>query len=315
MKISSMVNSVLIGMLGLTSINLQATETRTFENKFGSIEVPTQPQCVVSLHDFSLTIQLFELGVQPCGSVGRKKLWSDPYFRGVQHRFNTEGLMYVGSHKSPDEEAISLSDPDLIVGLYYQDKLKAKLSNIAPTVILPTKDKPIKEWARQLADLVGKSNEFNDKKAEYDWIISEFKRLVPDYNKITVTTLEIYEDNFQLIGRGGLDEVIADMGLSRPTGYSNAKKGINYSLERISDMDADIIIDTYEPLLDTREDTKQFRNSVQWKNLFAVKNNQFLYFNRSRYGDSMGGLIGSAYLLLSHIAERELKFQAQDKLN
>ena len=309
MKVSSVLSSFFVGIIGFTSFNLQAAEMQTFENQFGKVEVPVQPQCIVSLHDFSLTIQLFELGIRPCGSVARKKLWSDPSFRGVEHRFNTEGVAYVGSHKSPDEEAISLLEPDLIVGLYYQDKLKSKLSHIAPTVILPTKGESIKEWASQLANLVGKSTQFKDQQAEYNWIISEFKRLVPEHEKITVTTLEIYEDNFQLIGRGGLDEVIADMGLSRPKGYSDAKKGINYSLERISDMDADIIIDTYEPLLDTREDTKNFRNSVQWKNLFAVQNNQFLYFNRSRYGDSMGGLIGSAYLLLSHIAEREFKMQ------
>jgi len=299
-----------IGFVGLTSVSLQAEETHFFENQFGKVEVPVTPQCIVSLHDFSLTIQLFEWGIRPCGSVARKRLWSDPYFRGIEHRFNTEELVYVGSHKSPDEEAISFLEPDLIVGLYYQEKLKEKLSHIAPTVILPTKSEPIKEWARQLADLAGASKRFNDQEKEYNWIISEFKRLVPEPEKITVTTLEIYEDNFQLIGRGGLDEVIDDMGLGRPAGYLAAKKGISYSLERISDMDADIIIDTYEPLLDNRDDTEEFRNSVQWQNLFAVQNNQFLYFNRSRYGDSMGGLIGSAYLLLSHIAEREFKSQA-----
>jgi len=309
MKLHSALSSVFIGVISLTSFNLQSAEMHTFENKFGKVEVPVDPQCVISLHDFSLTIQLFELGVRPCGSVARKKLWSEPFFRGVQHRFNTKDLAYVGSHKSPDEEAISLLAPDLIVGLYYQEKMKSKLSHIAPTVILPTKDESVKEWASQLADLVGRTAQFQDQQAEYNWIISEFKRLVPDHAKITVTTLEIYEDNFQLIGRGGLDEVIADMGLSRPKGYADAKKGISYSLERISDMDADIIIDTYEPLLDSRKSTKKFRDSVQWKNLFAVKNNQFLYFNRSRYGDSMGGLIGSAYLLLSHIAEREFQIQ------
>lgn len=309
MKISSALAAFSIGFIGLTSFNLQAVERHVFENQFGKVEVPVKPQCIVSLHDFSLTIQLFELGVRPCGSVARKKLWSEPYFRGVEHRFNTEELVYVGSHKSPDEEAIAILEPDLIVGLPYQEKLKDKLSHIAPTVILPTKTKPIKEWASQLADLAGESARFKDQQAEYNWIISEFKRLVPEPEKITVTTLEIYEDNFQLIGRGGLDEVIVDMGLGRPKGYLDAKKGINYSLERISDMDADIIIDTYEPLLDSREDTKEFRDSVQWKNLFAVQNDQFLYFNRSRYGDTMGGLIGSAYLLLSHIAEREFKTQ------
>jgi len=299
----------IIGVVSLTHVSLQAAETHMFENQFGKTEVPLKPQCIVSLHDFSLTIQLFELGSRPCGSVARKKLWSDPVFRGVQHRFNTAGLAYVGSHKSPDEEAISMLEPDLIVGLYYQEKLKSKLNHIAPTVILPTKTESVKVWASQLANLIGQSQRFEEQQAEYNWIISEFKRLVPEPEKITVTTLEIYEDNFQLIGRGGLDEVIADMGLGRTKGYLAAKKGINYSLERIGDMDADIIIDTYEPLLDTREETKAFRSSAQWKNLFAVQHNQLLYFNRSRYGDSMGGLIGSAYLLLSHIAERELKTQ------
>ncbi len=309
MRMFNVLTAFSISLIGLASVNLHAAETRIFENQFGRVEVPVKPQCIVSLHDFSLTIQLFELGARPCGSVARKKLWSEPYFRGVEHRFNTEELVYVGSHKSPDEEVISILEPDLIVGLPFQEKLKEKLSYIAPTVILPTKNKSIKEWASQLADLSGESARFKDQQAEYEWIISEFKRLVPEPEKITVTTLEIYEDNFQLIGRGGLDEVIADMGLGRPQGYLDAKKGINYSLERISDMDADIIIDTYEPLLDSREDTKEFRESVQWKSLFAVQNDQFLYFNRSRYGDTMGGLIGSAYLLLSHIAEREFKTQ------
>ncbi|WCN12360.1 ABC transporter substrate-binding protein [Marinomonas mediterranea] len=288
---------------------VQAAEMRMFENQFGKVEVPVKPKCVVSLHDFSLTVQLYELGIRPCGSVARKRFWSEPYFRGVEHRFDTEGLVYVGSHKSPDEEAIAMLEPDLIIGLPYQEKLKDKLSNIAPVVILPTKEKTIEEWAAQLADLVGETARYKDQKKEYQWVVSEFKRLIPNPEKVTVTTLEIYEDNFQLIGRGGLDEVIADMGLGRTQGYKNAKKGVNYSLERISDLDADVIIDTYEPLLDSREETEEFRASPQWKSLFAVKNNQFLYFNRSRYGDSMGGLIGSSYLLLSHLAERDLKTQ------
>ncbi|WP_027856263.1 ABC transporter substrate-binding protein [Marinobacterium jannaschii] len=297
-----------LGLASAVSVSA-AEETRTFENRFGKVEVPVKPQCVVSLHDFSLTIQLLELGVRPCGSVARKKLWSDPYFRGVQHRFDLGDTAYVGSHKSPDEEAIAMLEPDLIVGLSYHEQLKDKLSQIAPVVILPTQETPVSEWAAQLADLVGAGDRFRDQQKEYSWVIEEFKRLVPQPENVSVTTLEIYEDNFQLIGRGGLDDVIADMGLGRPVGYQNAKKGINYSLERVGDFDADIIIDTYEPLLDSREETEEFRASPQWQNLFAVKNNQFLYFNRSRYGDSMGGLTGSAYLLLSHIAERDLKTQ------
>lgn len=280
-----------------------------FENRYGKVEVPVRPRCVVSLHDFSLTIQLLELGVRPCGSVARKKLWSVPYFRGAQHRFDISGIRYVGSHKSPSEEAIAALEPDLIIGRSYHAHLKEKLSRIAPVVILPTREVPVNAWAQQLAELVGAQARFREQQQEYRWVVDEFRRLVPQADKITVTTLELYEDNFQLIGRGGLDDVIADVGLGRTPAYQAAKKGINYSLERVSDFNADLIIDSYEPLLDSRASTRDFRRSLQWQNLFAVQNGQFLYFNRSRYGDSMDGLIGSAYLLLSHVAERELKTQ------
>ncbi len=301
--------TVIITLLFILAIDVQAEDKKIFSNQFGDVEVPVNPQCVVSLHDFSLTIQLMELGVTPCGSVARKKLWKPAYFRGAQHRFNTDAIKYVGSHSSPDIEAIASLKPDLIIGLSYQKKWVEKLATIAPVVILPTRESHTTIWAEQLASLVNKSDKFKQQQKEYNWILAEFNRLLPNASEISITTLEVYEDNFQLIGRGGLDHVIEDMKLGRVEAYQKAKKGVNYSLERISDFNSDVIVDTYEPLLNSREDTQDFRNSLQWKNLFAIKNNQFLYFHRSRYGESMGGLIGSAYLLSSHLTERPLKSQ------
>lgn len=291
------------------SINLQASDKKIFSNQFGETEVPLKPQCVVSLHDFSLTIQLMELDITPCGSVARKKLWKPAYFRGVQHRFNTDSIKYIGSHSSPDIEAIAALKPDLIIGLSYQKKWVERLSTIAPVVILPVRETHTTVWAEQLSKLVDKSDKFKQQQKEYNWILSEFNRLLPNASNISITTLEVYKDSFQLIGRGGIDDVIKDMKLGRTEAYLNAKKGVNYSLEKISDFNSDVIIDTYEPLLSSRKDTESFRKSLQWKNLFAIKNNQFLYFHRSRYGESMGGLIGSAYLLSSHLTERSLQLQ------
>ncbi|MGL6162081.1 ABC transporter substrate-binding protein [Microbulbifer sp.] len=283
----------------------QAAETRVFKNRFGEVKVPKNPRCVVSLHDFSLTVQLMELGVKPCGSTGRKKLMSEPLFRGVQHRFDVSGIQYVGGHKSPDLEAIAALKPDLILGLSYHRELKPILSAIAPVVILPVQEEGIKKYAGQLADLVGRRDSYEDQLKQYHWTLEEFRRLVPNPGAITVTTLEIYEDNFQLIGRGGMDEAIRDLGLGHPKAYKKARFHVPYSLERVGDFDADFIIDTYEPLLNTRRQTASFRESAQWRQLFAVRHGQFLYFNRSRYGESMGGLLGTASLLLSHIAERD----------
>ncbi|XXD92712.1 ABC transporter substrate-binding protein [Pseudomonas sp. Z1-14] len=297
--------------LALLSMPAGAAETKVFENSFGRVEVPVSPRCIVSLHDFSLTTQLLELGIKPCGSTGRKKLFSDVLFRGAQERFDVTGIQYIGSHQSPDLEAIAALKPDLIIGLSYHADLKDKLSKIAPVVLLPSRESDIKTYAKELADLVGKQQRYEEMLREYQWVVSEFKKRVKDPARITVTTLEVYTDGFQLIGRGGMDDVIADFGLGRVAAYREARQNVPYSLERIGDFDSDFIIDTYEELLDSETSTAAFRQSPQWRNLFAVKNRQFLYLNRSRYADTMQGLLGSAYLLMSHIAERESVLQGK----
>ncbi|WP_434577109.1 ABC transporter substrate-binding protein [Pseudomonas sp. Z1-6] len=305
----------LLGMLcvplALLSMDAGAAETKVFENSFGRVEVPVEPHCIVSLHDFSLTTQLLELGIKPCGSTGRKKLFSDVLFRGAQERFDVTGIQYIGSHQSPDLEAIAALKPDLIVGLSYHADLKEKLSKIAPVVLLPSRESDIKTYAKELAELVGKQQRYEEMLREYQWVVSEFKKRVKDPSRITVTTLEVYTDGFQLIGRGGMDDVIADFGLGRVAAYREARQNVPYSLERIGDFDSDFIIDTYEEMLDSETSTAAFRQSPQWRNLFAVKNRQFLYLNRSRYADTMQGLLGSAYLLMSHIAERESVLQGK----
>jgi iron complex transport system substrate-binding protein len=296
-------------LVGLTSVQAFAAEMRVFENQFGRVEVPVAPRCVVSLHDLSLTTQLLELGVTPCGSAGRKKLFSDALFRGAQQRFDVSAIRYVGSHQSPDLEAIAALKPDLIVGLSYHEELKERLSKIAPVVLLPAREADIKTYAKELADLVGKQQRYQEMLKEYQWIVGEFAKRVKDPGRITVTTLEVYPDGFQLIGRSGMDDVIADFGLGRVAAFKEARQNVPYSLERIGDFDSDFIIDTYEEMLDSEAGTEAFRRSPQWQNLFAVKNHQFLYFNRSRFADTMQGMIGSAYLLLSHIGERAYNLQ------
>jgi iron complex transport system substrate-binding protein len=312
------VKEIFQGLLGMLCVSLAllsmpagAADTKVFENSFGRVEVPVSPRCIVSLHDFSLTTQLLELGIKPCGSTGRKKLFSDVLFRGAQERFDVTGIQYIGSHQSPDLEAIAALKPDLIIGLSYHADLKEKLSKIAPVVLLPSRESDIKTYAKELAELVGKQQRYEEMLREYQWVVSEFKKRVKDPSRITVTTLEVYTDGFQLIGRGGMDDVIADFGLGRVAAYREARQNVPYSLERIGDFDSDFIIDTYEELLDSETSTAAFRQSPQWRNLFAVKNRQFLYLNRSRYADTMQGLLGSAYLLMSHIAERESVLQGK----
>lgn len=305
-----MVVVTLVCLLASTAVGL-AQEMKTFANQFGAVEVPVVPRCVVSLHDFSLTTQLLELGITPCGSSGRKRLFEETIFRGASQRYDTSAIRYVGTHQAPDIETIAALKPDLIVGLSYHKALREKLSSIAPVVLLPVREKGILVYSEQLADLVGKSVRYLELQKEYRGLVGEFARRVDHPHEITVTPMEIYRDGFRIIGRGGMEQVIADFGLGHVPAYDSSSRDIPYSLERLTDFDSDIIIDTYEEMLGEEAETKAFRSTAQWQNLFAVRNRQFLYFNRSRYGETMSGLIGSATLLLSHIGEREIRKQAK----
>lgn len=108
-----------------------------------------------------------------------------------------------------------------------------------------------------------------------------------------------------------MEQVVADFDLGHVPAIEASSRDIPYSLERLSDFESDVIIDTYEDMLAEEAETRVVRASAQWQNLFAVRNRQFLYLNRSRYGETMEGLIGSATLLLSHVGEREILRQAR----
>ncbi|MGR6432660.1 ABC transporter substrate-binding protein [Rhizobium sp. PAMB 3174] len=296
----------LISMICGFAFPTLAAEMRSFSNQFGTVEVPVAPRCVVSLHDFSLTTQLLELGIVPCGSTGRKRLLEDTFYRGAAQRYDTAAIHYIGTHQAPDIETIAALKPDLIVGLSYHAALRDKLSAIAPVVLLPVREEGIVSYAGQLADLVGRTPRYNEMRREYDGIVAAFRRRVANPSQITVTPMEIYRDGFRIIGRGGIEQVIADFGLGHMPAYENSSRNIPYSLERLSDFDSDVIIDTYEEMLGEEAETRAFRATAQWQNMYAVRNRQFLYFDRSRYGETMEGLIGSATLLFSHIGERQI---------
>lgn len=305
-----MIRAVITAVFVLLSTAAVAQEIRTFTNMFGTTEVPVAPRCVVSLHDFSLTSQLLELGIVPCGSTGRKRLWADTVYRGSSDRFDTQDIRYIGTHQSPDIETIAALKPDLIVGLSYHAALRDKLSLIAPVVLLPVREEGIIPYAAELADLVGRKTRYDEMLRAYRAIIGAFHRRVPDPHMITVTPMEVYRDGFRIIGRGGMEQVIADFGLGHVHAMEGSSPDIPYSLERLSDFDSDVIIDTYEESLNEEAETRAFRQTAQWRNMFAVRNRQFLYLNRSRYGETLQGLIGSATLLMSHIAERDLRRQS-----
>lgn len=286
-----------------------AAPTRLVENRFGQVEVPVSPRCIVSLHDFSLTTQLLELGHTPCGSSGRKRLFEAPVFRGATGHFDTASIRYIGSHQAPDIETIAALEPDLIVGLSYHANLRETLSRIAPVVLLPAREAGIQAYAAELAALTGTEARYQAMLAEYRAVIADLRARVPHRERITITTLELYADGFQLIGRGGMDDVIADAGFARAPAYRQAQQHIPYSLERLGAFDSDVIVDSYDVGLDSDAQTAAVRALPSWRNLFAIRHDQFLYIDRSRATDTMQGLLRSAHRLRAHLMDRPIQVQ------
>jgi len=295
--------------LAVAALDAHAAPTRLFENRFGQVEVPVTPRCIVSLHDFSLTTQLLELGHTPCGSSGRKRLFEAPVFRGATGHFDTTSIRYIGSHQAPDIETIAALEPDLIVGLSYHANLRETLSRIAPVVLMPAREAGIQANAAELAALTGTQTRYQAMLDEYRAVIADLRARVPHRDRITITTLELYADGFQLIGRGGMDDVIADAGFARVPAYRQAQRHIPYSLEQLGAFDSDVMVDSYDANLDSDAQTAAVRALPSWQNLFAVRHDQFLYVDRSRATDTMQGLLRSAYQLRSRLTGHPIQVQ------
>src|SRR5690606_2836491 len=99
--------ALLIAALSLPAL---AQETRSYTDDTGRVvDIPADPQRIVSLHDVSLTLPLLELGVIPVGSHGRTTAEGEPFIRssavltGID--FTNSTIKFVGNLPA-DVEAI-----------------------------------------------------------------------------------------------------------------------------------------------------------------------------------------------------------------
>ena len=99
----------ILALAGLTAVSAQ--ETRSFTDDTGrTVDIPSKPLRIVSLHDLSLTVPLIELGAFPLGSHGRTTPENVPFIRsskvltGVD--FDNSEIAFVGNLPA-DIEAIA----------------------------------------------------------------------------------------------------------------------------------------------------------------------------------------------------------------
>lgn len=110
----------------------------TIEHRFGSTEIPTAPQRVVTV-GLSDQDALLALGTRPVGVVDWYGGYPDAVWPWAEEAFGADRPVVVGSAGELDLEAIAGLQPDLILGLYSGPTAEqyADLARIAPTVVQP----------------------------------------------------------------------------------------------------------------------------------------------------------------------------------
>lgn len=186
-----------------------ASEMRTVQTDKGEVEIPVNPQRIVS--DYYLG-EFLAVDVKPV--IASPYALNNPYLDGL-----TDGIepMNITSAETTLEQ-FTAAKPDLIVTITEADY--DKYSKIAPTVYIQDGKRSDEDTFRYVADLVGKSKEAEDYITAFtekvDSKKEEIQNIVGDQ---TVSILEVWPQQIYTMGshfaRGG--SILYDMwGLKAP---------------------------------------------------------------------------------------------------
>lgn len=144
-----------------------AGATRTIEGAFGPVEVPVDPQRVVST-DFYTPWALLDVGFTVVGTVQATTGGVLPEYQAAY-----ESMARIGTPAEVDFEALAALQPDLVLGTLVPDlpvDLNDRLSAVAPTLLFEAAREPgtWQERAVRAADVVGRGPEAEALRAEYE---------------------------------------------------------------------------------------------------------------------------------------------------
>jgi len=204
----------------------------------------------VSLHDLDITIPLIELGVAPVASHGRIHADGTHYLRsgalltGVD--FNNSPMAFIGA-MDIDIEAIAAAKPDLIITQPSRNVPIERLEQIAPTVSINHLLGGAPRIYAKLAELTGSQARLALLENRYQHQLQQLRYQV-DNQHITVSVMQAnggkvtVHHTYQALG-----QVLRDAGFHFPPLVESIGEGdrVDISAERLPELDADFIFDTY----------------------------------------------------------------------
>ncbi len=309
----------------LMSMSLTAAETRSFAAANGAVDIPADPQRIVSLHDLSITLPLVEFGgtARIVGSHGRVDDQGQPYIRTVNTLFDVDfdnsAISFVGVFNQIDLEAIARLEPDLIIGRAgSDDELLDNLGKIAPTVLIDVVGLDYFERMQAVADAANLTAEYDRLLALYQQQVAESRRLIPDAADISVSLIQPWPLDGYINGSRSyyaLSQVLDDIGFAKPAiiaAIDPASADADFSVEFLPELDADFAFATYETTQAEQASPALIRQAFQTllpgfcDIVHFCRNHQLVILPRSPiYASSFRSLRIANDSVLTHIAGRD----------
>lgn len=247
---------------------------RTVETDKGPVEIPVDPQIIVS--DYYLG-EFLAVDVKPV--IASPYSLSNPFLEG-----RTEGIQELNTVSAETSlEMIVEKEPDLIITITEADY--EKYSEIAPTVYIRDGKRSDEELFRYIADLTGRGEEAEAYLSDFNKRVTEVKDEIREIvGERTVSVVEVWPQQIYTIGshfaRGG--SILYDMWeLKAPEKVQKemVEGDTAYevvSLEALPEYTGDFIL--YGVLADT--DSSFLEDSKLWNSLDAVKEGRVLPYEQ-----------------------------------
>ena len=247
-----------IGLLLMTQTAF-AQEMREFVDDTGTtIQVPVDPQRIVVLGDQIIGTSAIELEANVVAGTARANDDGTFYYRGMGEQFGVtpETLPIASLQEQFDFEKIKSFKPDLIIGLPFAVDFLDQLNQIAPTAIYSNNNgKSALEQYEKLADLVNRTDKFEELQAGYETHLAEVKaKLFPEGGTApTYVALRPDPDNGMIETYrhyGAVTQVPDDLGLTYAPVIDTLPAGTfegDFSAEAIQQFNMDYVLTTYRP--------------------------------------------------------------------
>lgn len=274
----------------------EGSKTRLYKHAMGEANIPVKAEKVVTLQYLS---QMMSVGVKPIGATTY-------LFDGMGDL--VKGIEDVGNEKINYEKILELN-PELIIAGDVDKEAYSKLSQIAPTVVIPWMDHDVYGHVQTIGDILGRQKEAEDWKTAFNAKVEDAKKQI--FAKIgegrTAAIYNIRPKEFYVYGvRNFGFTIYKALGLTPPAPIQKEiEKDPNFwavpiSLEVMPDYAADYIFVTSFADDDSKKHLADIKNSALWKNLPAVKNNHVYELDMDKWFG---------------YTPHDIEFQLQDVLN